>query len=227
MPRLSFASFSVAVVRVAAAGVGVSLLLSGCQGGNPPGRPPSESGSTTASPTSGATGSPSPVGPSATTAPSGVYKPADAKGKAQNVPVPVMPELAKENSKAGLEAFIRYWYATYSYALETGDLSAWSRNTDMSVPVAIAHRESVELNYVEGRWMAGGRITTPVIEVLWSNESKPLSAKVQVVQEQIQYFDADGSKGQDSSLATNTADAVFASYIDGEWRVTDYGTIVG
>jgi hypothetical protein len=39
-----------------------------------------------------------------------VYKPADAKGRAQNVPVPVKPALADKNTKEGLEAFTKYWY---------------------------------------------------------------------------------------------------------------------
>lgn len=227
MPRLSFASFSVAAVRVTAAGVGVSLLLSGCQGGNPPGSPPSESGSTTASPTSGATGSPSPVGPSATTAPSGVYKPADAKGKAQNVPVPVMPELAKENSKAGLEAFIRYWYATFSYATESGDIDAWVAITDTTNVVAAAYKDALERNYAQGRWMVGGKITTPAIEILWTPGASTQEAKVQVVQEEIQYINADGTMGKESTPLSNIAEAVFAEYASGSWRITDNGMIVG
>ncbi|WP_369745326.1 DUF6318 family protein [Paenarthrobacter sp. AMU7] len=157
-----------------------------------------------------------------------MYKPADAKGKAENVPVPVMPELAKENSKAGLEAFIGYWYATYSYAIETGDLAAWKKVTDTTIPVAVAHEESVYLNYTDGRWMAGGTLETPVIDVVWNESGSGVSsAKVQVIQEAIQYFDADGTKGQSDSVGTNTADALFTTYMSGAWKVTNYGTIVG
>ncbi|MEV7604155.1 DUF6318 family protein [Paenarthrobacter sp. NPDC089322] len=106
-------------MRGFAVGVAALLVLSGCQGGGWQGGTPSgtatETGSTTASPTLSATGTPVPVSSA-----SAVYKPADANGKAENVPVPVMPELAKENSKEGLEAFIRYWYAQLSYSYETG-----------------------------------------------------------------------------------------------------------
>lgn len=224
MPRLSFASFSVAAVRVAAAGVGVSLLLSGCQGGNPPGSPPSESGSTTASPTSGATGSPSPVGPSATTAPSGVYKPADAKGKAQNVPVPVMPELAKENSKEGLEAFIRYWYAQLSYVDETGDMSSWLPLISRDCRLCVRLQESGEDGYSKGRWLAGGKISVPVIEVQWGADSVKV-AKVQVLQDQIDYYNQDGSVGRTRSEASNDAFALFASFANNTWIVVDLGVI--
>ncbi len=109
MSRLSFATFPFVHVRTAVFGLTAIVLLSGCQGGSAPSASPSETSSTTASPTL----SVSAPAVSATGIPTAaaVYKPADATGKAQNVPVPVMPELAKENSKAGLEAFIGYWYA--------------------------------------------------------------------------------------------------------------------
>ena len=198
------------------------LLLSGCQGG-PPGAGPSETSTTTASPTL----SVSVPADSATSGTPGAYKPADAKGKAQNVPVPVMPELAKENSKAGLEAFIGYWYATYSYATETGDLEPWSLGTDTTTVSGAAYKKAVELNYTSGRWVAGGRISTPVIEVFWKEGSDPQPAKVQVLQEQIEYFDADGSSGQQTTPAYNTAEAVMVTYRSGRWQVVDNGLVVG
>lgn len=221
MPCFSPALFPPARFAAAALAVGIMLFLGGCQGGNPPSAP----GTTTATPTVTASGAgiPSPT----ITTPPGVYKPADSKGKAQNVPVPVMPALAKENTKEGLEAFVRYWYATYSYALETGDLKVWSSQTDMTIPAAQAHKESVELNYIEGRWIVGGRLQIPSIEVAWpSKAANSTTAKVQVVQEAIQYFDSNGVKGQKDSPPTNTADAVFATFQNGSWRVTNYGAIV-
>ncbi len=61
---------------------------------------------------------------SATPTASAIYKPADASGKAQNVPVPVLPEAAKAETKEGLEAFARYWFELLSYGYETGDVDA-------------------------------------------------------------------------------------------------------
>ena len=109
MSRLSFAPFPFVHFRRAVFGLTAIVLLSGCQGGSTPNASPSETSSTTASPSSSASSPAASATPRAP--PPSVYKPADAMGKAQNVPVPEMPELAKENSKAGLEAFIGYWYA--------------------------------------------------------------------------------------------------------------------
>ena len=94
-------------LRVTALGVVVAaaLTLSGCNSGGDP-----NSGGTT-SPTSTATESATPSA-TATPTPTAVYKPADATGRAQNVPVPVLPEVAKTETKEGLEAFARYWYST-------------------------------------------------------------------------------------------------------------------
>ncbi|BCW52058.1 DUF6318 family protein [Arthrobacter sp. StoSoilB13] len=225
MPRLSFASFTVLIVRVAAAALGVSLLLTGCQGGSPPGKPSSETGPTTASPTSGASGSPSAAGSSATTAPSGVYKPANAKGKAQNVPVPVMPELAKENTKEGLEAFIRYWYAQLSYVDETGDMSSWLPLISRDCRLCIRLQESGEDGYTKGRWLAGGKISVPVVEVQWGAENGGPWAKVQVVQEAINYYNADGTAGRASDEQSNDAFAFFAKFADDKWTVVDLGLL--
>ena len=47
--------------------------------------------------------------------------PASSKGPARNLPKPILPEAAKENTKEGFEAFTQYWFDTITYGLETGD----------------------------------------------------------------------------------------------------------
>ena len=58
---------------------------------------------------------------SPTPSPSATYKPASAEGPAETVPLPVMPEEAKAESKEGLIAFARHWYELANYGYETGD----------------------------------------------------------------------------------------------------------
>lgn len=225
MPRLSFVSFTVLTVRIAAAALGVSLLLTGCQGGSSPGSPPSETSSTTASPTPGASGSVAPASPSGSATPSGVYKAADAKGKAQNVPVPVMPELAKENTKEGLEAFIRYWYAQQNYAIETGDQSIWSILSTEECLTCKRIEKGLHDSYINGRWTSGGTISIPVVEPLWTEGAKVQQAKVQVIQDQADYFNADGTIGRPSEARTNSAFGMFAAFGTTGWMVSSLGII--
>jgi hypothetical protein len=222
MSRLSFASFSSFHVRTAVSCLTAAVLLSGCQGGSAPVRPPSETSSTTASPTfsvSAQAASATPVAPPA------VYKPADATGKAQNVPVPVMPELAKENSKAGLEAFIGYWFQLLSYAYETGDTARTRGLSSPTCPLCQHLAESVEANYADGRWLLGGTFLTPVVEVSWDPNTSTQQGKLQVIQQEIRYFEADGSEGRGITAATNDAAAIFADYRDGSWLTTGVGII--
>ena len=58
--------------------------------------------------------------PSASPSPKGPYKPATPKRPAQNVPVPgPLPEVAKEESKAGQIAFVEHWVKEVNYAMES------------------------------------------------------------------------------------------------------------
>ncbi|MFK0004904.1 DUF6318 family protein [Paenarthrobacter sp. NPDC090522] len=208
-----------------------ALLLGGCQGGTP-----FETSTTTAppAPRSSAPGSSSPGTPAPGTAgastagtpsQSGVYKPADATGKAQNVPVPVMPALAKENTKEGLEAFIRYWYAQLSYVDETGDMSGWLPLFVQECRLCLGLRESGDDGYRNGRWLSGGRITVATVEHQWIDGATRQWSKVQVIQDAIDYHNPDGSAGRARSEASNDAFALFATYGDNRWTVVDLGVI--
>ncbi|MFK0006514.1 DUF6318 family protein [Paenarthrobacter sp. NPDC090520] len=207
------------------------LLLGGCQGGTP-----SETSTTTAPPTPGSSapgssspGTPAPGTAGASTAgtlsPSGVYKPADATGKARNVPVPVMPALAKENTKEGLEAFIRYWFQLLSYSYETGDTARVAAVTSEGCTLCAYLASSIQTNYEGGRWVSGGSLQTPVVEASWSLSSSSQQGKVQLIQTEIHYFDAQGSEHRDPTPATNDAVAFFADFQDGAWVATDTGII--
>ncbi|MFJ4210777.1 DUF6318 family protein [Paenarthrobacter sp. NPDC089675] len=96
-----------------------------------------------------------------------------------------MPALAKENSKEGLEAFVRYWYAQLSYVDETGEMSGWLPLFTEDCRLCVGLRKSGEDGYTKGRWLEGGRISVPSVEVQWKTMSGPLATKVQVVQEAI------------------------------------------
>lgn len=220
MPRHPFMSSSFARARPAVLALTIALLLSGCQGGATPGSTASQTGSTTAAPTS----SLSVPAASATPAAPAEYKPADAAGKAQNVPVPVMPELAKENSKAGLEAFIGYYYAVKNYANETGDISSLSMLNSPECTACSTLLDGTSDSYINGRWMAGGRITIPSMELDWKADDPSHLAKVQLIQDGIAYYNADGTEGRPASAATNSAFVLIARF-QATWKVVEIGVI--
>jgi len=136
-----------------------------------------------------------------------------------------MPELAKENSKAGLEAFIGYWFQELSYAYETGDTRKSLELSSTTCALCQHLVKSIEANYTNGRWLAGGAFRTPVIEVAWDSNMAAQQGKLQVIQGEIRYFEADGSGSREQTAATNDAAAFFAEYRQGSWRATDVGII--
>ncbi|GAA3268825.1 DUF6318 family protein [Paenarthrobacter aurescens] len=221
MSRLSFAHSRTVHVRTAAFGLAAVVLLSGCQAASAPGGSPSETSSTTASPTSSAS---APEASATPVAPPAVYKPADASGKAQNVPVPVMPELAKENSKAGLEAFIGYWYAVKNYANQTGELSVLSTLSSTGCQLCGHMQKAAVDSYRDGRWIAGGTLHLATVEMDWDADTSPHLSRAQVIQDAISYYNADGTEGRPSDAATNDTFVILAEF-ETAWKVVDTGVI--
>lgn len=224
MPRHSFVSLSLFRARSAAVALAVALLLSGCQGGTAPISTTSQTGTTTATPTSSVASPHTPPETLTADPAPAVYKPADANGKAQNVPVPVMPELAKENSKAGLEAFIGYYYAIKNFANETGDTRELSSLNSPECVACSKLLDGTADSYINGRWMAGGRIRIPTIELGWKADDPSQLATVQLIQDAIAYYNADGSEGRPASGATNSA-FVFVARFQTSWKVVEIGVI--
>ncbi|WP_162943770.1 DUF6318 family protein [Arthrobacter celericrescens] len=207
-------SFFAARGRVVAALVGAGLLLSACQGGSPtPGDSPSAS-SSSASPSA-----------TATPTPSAKYVPASAKGKAQNVPVPVKPALADQNSKAGLEAFTTYWFALLSYGYETGDLTAWSKVTSKGCAFCSNLEKGVNNANKDGRWAVGGKFTLPSVKAEYKGANPSQQVVIQVIQSKIEYFKADGTTLREPTPASNSGSLIVARYESGSWSVVDLGLL--
>ncbi|MEW1820830.1 DUF6318 family protein [Arthrobacter sp. NPDC080031] len=161
----------------------------------------------------------------ATPSPTLAYKPADANGKAENVPIPVLPEAAKANSKEGVEAFARYWFQALSYAYETGDMAVWSAMTSAECVFCNRIKQGLESAYVKGRWVVGGKMTTPSVEANFKSEALSQQVTIQTIQSQIDYYDADGSVGQPSTPPSNSAIVMIGAFESGSWKVKDLGLI--
>jgi hypothetical protein len=122
-----------------------------------------------------------------------MYKPADPQGKAQNVPVPVKPALADENSKAGLEAFVGYWYHSLWYGYETGDTSLVAGLSKPTCVFCKGLKDAVDLSWKDGRWISGGQIEIGPVAVDFVPNAQTQAATVQTLQKPIQIHKADGT----------------------------------
>ncbi|WP_285249146.1 DUF6318 family protein [Pseudarthrobacter sp. efr-133-R2A-89] len=193
-----------------------SLLLAGCAGSSPadPG---------TASPAASESGTPSaPATPTPT--PSAVYKPADASGPAQNVPVPVLPDVAKTETKEGAEAFTKYWFSILSYAYETGDTASLSKLSKAECSFCQGLVDDIEAAWADGKWISGGQIEIPAATAKPATDGST-QVILQVLQKELVIRNQDGSPYQEKTAATNTGSVAMVKFGDAGWVVDDLGLI--
>jgi hypothetical protein len=200
---------TLAVVAAAA------LALSGCNSGGTPNDGGSASPSASASVTPSATPTPTPAA---------AYKPADATGRAQNVPVPVLPEVAKTETKEGLEAFARYWFELLSYSYETGDTKQLEAVSDPNCAFCRGLSDNIASAWSESKWVVGGQIETPAVTAKVST-GIPAQATVQVLQKTIAIHNLDGNLYQEPTENTNTGSQATATFGPAGWVLTDLGLI--
>ena len=200
--------------------VAAGLTLAGCAGGAPA-DPGALSSAPTGSPTSSPSATPAPT-------PTAVYKPADASGPAQNVPVPVLPEVAKTETKEGAEAFAKYWFSVLSYSYETGEITAFESVEPQSCAACQKVKEVIVNWHSEGRWLVGGRLTTPVADTTFvKDQGGKYKVAVQVHQEPLSYMRADGTTARTDPQAPDQGNLLLLAYENGAWSVTELGSIVG
>lgn len=201
--------------------VGLALALSGCNSGGSPG--PGGTSSPVAAETPTATATPTPTPTS-----SAVYKPADASGPAQNVPVPVLPEVAKTETKEGLEAFAKYWFELLSYGYETGDTKPLSAVTSPSCTMCERAKQVQQGWHQDGRWLAGGRVSTPSINTTFVvAPDGNYQVAVQVSQEALSYYNSDKSLDSTDPKPADSGSLMLAVFREGSWFVQTVEPIVG
>ncbi|MGO4806337.1 DUF6318 family protein [Arthrobacter sp. 2MCAF15] len=192
------------------------VMVAGCSGGGtqPSGSPPSESQTPAAS------------SPSAAPTPSASYKPADATGKAQNVPIPVLPEAAKAETKEGAIAFAKHWYTLLNYAYQTGEFRLMDEVTDSSCRLCAKVRPGIVEWNSEGRWIAGGLVQA---KGAYTNFVKTTEGSYQVTTQLEQsagtLYRADSSVEKSVPASQVLADIMILRFSDGRWTAMDIDRI--
>ncbi|MFH5880191.1 DUF6318 family protein [Arthrobacter sp. NA-172] len=156
----------------------------------------------------------------ATPIPLAAYKPADAKGKAENVPVPVLPDAARANSKEGVEAFTAHWFRAMSYAYETGNVGPLGKITGVNCEMCEGVKRVVPMAYARDRWLSGGVFSTPSVSSTFKPQpDQSIPVIVQVIQSKIHYWGPDGTEYRQPTEATNTGNVAFVRFVDDSWRL--------
>lgn len=208
--------------RFGVLGLAAVLVLGGCSGsGGEPNAEAAENGlsSPSASESSSPTERPT---PSATPTPTAAaYKPATADGPAENVPLPVMPDLAKEESKEGLMAFGDYWFSLINYGYETGDAAPVREISAPDCSICQSFYSDLEEGYVNDDWIHGGKLN-----VLSSGTEfvKTPDGRYQLLLSVIQEAGANRGPngkvyGQGPADEASTAQIMEATYDSGRWIV--------
>ncbi|MFJ4227110.1 DUF6318 family protein, partial [Paenarthrobacter nicotinovorans] len=110
------------------------------------------------------------------------------------------------------------------HANETGDIATLA---SLNSPECIACSKllsGTRDSYIEGRWMVGGRITVPVLELEWQDGSVSHPAKLQLIQEAITYRNSDGTEGRPPSAATNGA-FIFVGRYESSWKAVEIAVL--
>ena len=200
--------------RIRAVLVALSLLpFTACTGGG------TSPGATAAPEPSSATASPAPT---STPTPTPSYKPADASGRAQNVPVPVLPEAAKAETKEGAIAFATHWYAVLNYAYQTGDFGPMDDVTGSACRMCAKVRPGIVEWNSEGRWIAGGLVT---VKGAFTEFVKTAEGNYQVTTQLEQplgfLYRPDSSIEKSVPASQVLADIMTVKFTDGSWNALD------
>jgi hypothetical protein len=192
-----------------------ALALSACSGGADAESQVSPTGSASAS----ATATPTPTADPRPT-------PASSTGPARNLPKPELPAAAKENTKAGFEAFTQYWFDTATYALETGDTAPLKAVSLESCKMCASYIESGKTAKTSGEWRVGPR---------WTISGFVTDMRLDPLGQVVAYFSMEESASQiighdgkpiksRAGGKLKNAQALYAKFENGAWLTSEAGT---
>lgn len=84
------------------------------------------------------------------------YEPATLEHPARNVPKPVMPEGAKQETEAGAQAFLDYYGDATWHAFQSGDTNTVREISSEHCERCLSEFEEIDSVYNNGDWFVGG-----------------------------------------------------------------------
>lgn len=152
--------------------------------------------------------------------------PASSTGPARNLPKPELPAAAKENTKAGFEAFTQYWFDTVTYALETGDTGPLKAISKPDCKMCASYIDSGKTAKANGGWRVGPKWT--ISDFVTDMKLDPLGQTVAYFSmaesaSQVVGSDRKVSKSRPGGKLKN-AQALYAKFENGAWLTSEAGT---
>ncbi|UUL76263.1 DUF6318 family protein [Pseudarthrobacter sp. Fe7] len=142
--------------------------------------------------------------------------------------MPVLPEVAKTETKEGAEAFTKHWFSVLSYAYETGDIALFESIAPNPCEACQKVSKVIKDWHSEGRWLVGGKLSTPVTSTTFNKDQKgTYQVAAQVHQDPLSYMRADGTVARTDPQAPDQGNLIVLTFAEGKWSVVELGNIVG
>ena len=198
-----------------------ALLLSGCGGESSGEVVGTADPQASASASTGGAGSPS--------ASSTGYEKATPEHPARNVPVPTLPEAAKEETFDGAKAFMQYWQDSVQYLVQTGDKQYMLPAIDPENPGYGDLFNPLQKPYKNNQWIVDG---LPTYRVERNGEWERVEGKyiLHVYQSRTD-GELWGTSGKVDDIGGHDYNGqpqmLFLDFIDGHWVINRISDIEG
>ena len=157
------------------------------------------------------------------------YEPATPEHPARNVPKPVLPEVAKEETLEGAREFMNYWAETYNYLIQTGDGSYINEATHPESEY-FEDYQLYEDAYKQGEWIAGRHWTMTVPEIeedLFTEIDGQYNLLVQMERTKGEVYSSEGYVEEIPEEKFNSPHMLYISYENGGWLMKAIGPVPG
>ena len=150
---------------------------------------------------------------------------ASSTGPARNLPKPVLPEVAKQNTKEGFEAFTQYWFDAVSYGLEMADPEPLQAISVPSCRICNGYISRMEAAKPDSEWNAGPKWI--IREFQRNVEIGPLNQAKGVFlleESSSSRYSAGGDLlKQIDATRDESPKIVHAIFVDGQWMMAEAG----
>ncbi|MFF0988814.1 DUF6318 family protein [Kocuria nitroreducens] len=155
------------------------------------------------------------------------YVPASLDGPAQNVPKPVMPDLAREESRDGAQAFLDYWSDAMWYAYQTGDTSYARDITSDACEACLDELDDLDAVYEEGNWTIGGRESIKIAQAEMLRATDGVYKPIVVYKREPGQLISDSEVEVDAPGEPRDRSILYMDFSDGSWIYITLAPIAG
>lgn len=148
---------------------------------------------------------------------SGEPVPASSDGPAQNWPIPEAPWNIDEQSEAGAEAALEYWWELIEYARLSGDTQPAKDMASEGCSGCLAQTKSIDEAFEADMWFADVSVDVTRTELVRQEDSK-YTGKLVVDTSDYDGYESDGEHHRVQGTPSQIWSAAL-SYSDGAWAV--------